>query len=39
MWGKRESLTNEKDFSLEMTIRGRRPCEGSAFLHDCCVAP
>ena len=25
--------------ALEMTIRGRRPCEGSAFLHDCCVAP
>ena len=25
--------------SLEMTIWGRRPCEGSAFLHDCCVAP
>ena len=31
MWGKRESLTNEKDFSLEMTIWGRRPCEGAAF--------
>ena len=25
--------------TLEMTIWGRRPCEGSAFLHDCCVAP
>ena len=25
--------------ALEMTIWGRRPCEGSAFLHDCCVAP
>ena len=25
--------------SLEMTIWGRRPCEGSAFLHDCCIAP
>ena len=25
--------------ALEMTIRGRRPCEGSAFLPDCCVAP
>ena len=25
--------------SLEMMIWGRRPCEGSAFLHDCCVAP
>ena len=39
MWGKREPLTNDKDFSLEMTIWGRRPCEGSVFLHDCCVAP
>ena len=25
--------------SLEMTIWGRRPSEGSAFLHDCCAAP
>ena len=25
--------------ALEMTMRGRRPCEGSAFLHDRCVAP
>ena len=25
--------------ALEMTIGGRRPCEGSVFLHDCCVAP
>ena len=25
--------------ALEMTIRGRRPYEESAFLHDCCVAP
>ena len=25
--------------ALEMTIWGRRPCEGSAFLHDYCVAP
>ena len=25
--------------ALEMTIWGRRPCEGSAFLHDCCIAP
>ena len=25
--------------ALEMTIWGRRPCEGSVFLHDRCVAP
>ena len=25
--------------ALEMTIWGRRPCEGATFLHDRCVAP
>ena len=31
MWGKREPLTNEKDFSLEMTIWGGDLAKGQRF--------